>query len=93
MPREPIPRQFGDLVESSGFLEQMGGSRHDLQLVLALHRARRLPVHPDDGLITFPDNQERRGADRGEMAVRQIGTPPARNHRCHIVRMPRLEFP
>ena len=62
---EPGSGQGGDLLQSAGFLEQMGRPGHDFEPLIASELVISRAVHVDDGFVETADDQQRRGGDVG----------------------------
>jgi hypothetical protein len=80
---EPGFREMRDLIQRSGFLEQMRGARDDLQLLSSLQPRKRLLVQPNDDLVESTDHQQRRRANLLEELFGQIRPTASRHHGVH----------
>src|SRR6185437_12700149 len=85
---EPAAREVGDRVERSRFLEQMGGTGHDSELVFAPQLGLRGAVEFDHGVVEAADDEQGRGTDLREPGGGKIRPPAARGDgrggRCRI---------
>lgn len=73
MSGEPVSGQAGDLLERASFLEQVGGSGHDLDLVFCFKQGGGLAVEVDHRLIASADDQEGGRLDARQELACQIG--------------------
>jgi hypothetical protein len=76
-----LPGQHRYLVQRPGLLEQVGGSRHDLQGVLAAQLGLRLPVQLQHQLVMATDDQQGRRPHLGQPGAGQVRSAAARHHR------------
>jgi hypothetical protein len=78
MLREPIRGQAGNYLQRARFLEEMGGSwDNDEMLVRRSDLPHRRLVHLHHRGIVATDEEQRRRPDTGEGEARQIGPAAA----------------
>ena len=74
---EAHPGELRDTLQRAGLFEQMGRTRHDLELDLAAHLLHGIAVHPDHGRNETADDEQRRRGDLRERRAGEIGPAAA----------------
>ena len=86
MIQEPLAGQPRDFLEHSRLLEEVRGTRDDLELDPASHPSHCLTIELDDGHVVAADDEQSRSADGGKCVTGEIGAPSARHHSTHAIR-------
>jgi hypothetical protein len=76
---EPLSGKRDNTIKRTGLLEEMRGTWHELQALLASEPGHRRPVQSDDPVIEASHDQPRRCLHQVKHINRQIGPTAARH--------------
>jgi hypothetical protein len=83
MREEPVAGEGGHLLERPRLLEEVRGTRHDLEPVRAAELASGRLVELDHRVVAAADDQERGCADTGERRPSEVRAAATRDHGAH----------
>ena len=73
---KPAPREADHRLKGARLLEQVAGSRHHFEALLAPERIVSLSVEREHVVIEAADDQEGWGTHLDQSGAREIGRPP-----------------
>lgn len=89
MLQEPCAGQPGDHLQGTRLLEEMGGTRNDLELLLAAQESKGCTIQRQYLGVPATDDKQGRGKDGGKRVPGKIGTSATRDNGLNGLRASR----